>query len=101
MAKDFLHFIYENGVIILESNDIDLKVDTNRKIYVRNHGEEVFDYIEEDMPIGFKKHDKEYYLMKLRAMTLEKLKPSEESTETKSAEPEPTEIDDKVVEKLK
>ena len=66
----------ENGDIILYGDDFDLKVASDREMYVRFHDSEEpkrFRAIGRKLESGFTKEDKEMFLMKLRMCMLERI----------------------------
>lgn len=65
MAKSFVNLSFDNGVYILESDTIDIKIDTNRKIYVKRHDENVYNYIDEDIQQGLTKNEKIQFMFQL------------------------------------
>lgn len=71
--EDKISIIHKDGVLTLISNEIDFKIDTNRKIYIKRHDEPVFKYIGKDINAGMKKHEKENFIINLRSMVMDEL----------------------------
>jgi len=62
----------KEGSIILESDDFDLKIDNNRKIYVKDKGSNIFNYINQDLPRGYISQEKKKYIYNLYLLILKR-----------------------------
>lgn len=55
--------IYDkNGIVVLDSEFYQLKIDNNRKVYVKKPSQKEFTSIGEEVPLGLSIEDKKRYL---------------------------------------
>lgn len=55
--------IYDkNGIVVLDSEFYQLKIDNNRKVYVKKPSQKEFTSIGEEVPVGLSIEDKKRYL---------------------------------------
>lgn len=73
--KNTLTYYYKDGEVILLSNPIDLKIDTKRQVYVKEHDEEdsCFKSVSFEVPRGMKGEEKLQYLMSFRIKMIERM----------------------------
>lgn len=68
-----VNIIERDGIITLDGQFFDLKVDNNRKIYIRKKGLNQFKSIDEELEPGLSSQEKQQYLYELYSLILKKL----------------------------
>jgi hypothetical protein len=63
-----------DGIVILEGEEFDLKVDNNRKIYIKKKEDRVYQGIGSELQVGYTSEEKKKYLYNLYLMLKEKKK---------------------------
>lgn len=64
----------EDGIFILEGNDFNLKIDNNRKIYVKKKLEKKYESIGIELDVGYNSQEKKKYLYNLYVILIEQKK---------------------------
>jgi len=68
----------KNGTIFLEGDYFDLKIDNNRKVYIKKKTEKAFSGLDEELDVGLSMDEKKKYLYELYRLTYQKLKERQE-----------------------
>ncbi len=54
-----------DGIFTLNGERFDLKIDNNRKIYIKNKSEKSFNSVGSEIPLGYSSEEKKKYLYNL------------------------------------
>jgi hypothetical protein len=76
-----VNIVERNGIFVLEGDYFDLKIDNNRRVYIRKKGEKIYTGLEE-VEQGLNAHEKKKYLFELHNMILMKLRQRKEEEKT-------------------
>jgi len=68
-----VNIIEKDGIITLDGQHFDLKIDNNRKIYIKRKSERQFRGLDEEVEVGMTSQQKQQYLYELYSLILKKL----------------------------
>ena len=68
-----VNIIEKDGIITLDGDTFDLKIDNNRRVYVKHKNEKIYRGIDEEVEIGMSAYEKKKYLYELYQMMQKKL----------------------------
>lgn len=74
-----VNIIEKDGIILLDSEEFDMKIDNNRIIYVKNKKEKFYRSIDDELEIGMTSHEKKKYLHELYTLMIRKMREREQS----------------------
>lgn len=71
-----VNIVENDGVFVLNGNTFDLKIDNNRRVYIRKKNDSIFRSLDDEIPVGLSSDVKKKYLYDLYLSIINRLKSS-------------------------